>query len=409
MSYAAQLLGWVALQAAWQTFAIALLLLLSLRLMQEASAARRYRCAVLHLVGAIGAVALSLIASHASVAVRPGPAPASDLWVGWLPGLCDRTRPVLAAVAWIWLGGIAIAQASLAVRFLRLRRFIRETASAEPAVAAMVERMSFDIALSRPPQVRCSDVRSPMVVGRRSTFLIVPRAFGEKHPPAEMRALMAHELAHIVRCDYAWNVLQLFAASLLWWHPGAWLIYARIGHERECASDERAVRIAGCAAPLAIALFRLASASMATEPLPIAAHSSGLAERISRLLKPQECPTRGWVAIFLAGASVALASMILAASSAASHGEALTRAYAASAVGPPTVYAIRARDPAGTFLVKMVRGRVTGIELGQKRVPSHRVVQMGDTVSVLGEVGQELLRVEVDPRGGLRWRPRRAF
>ena len=181
MSYAAQLLGWVALQAAWQTFAIALLLLLSLRLMQEASAARRYRCAVLHLVGAIGAVALSLIASHASVAVRPGPAPASDLWVGWLPGLCDRTRPLLAAVAWIWLGGIAIAQASLAVRFLRLRRFIRETASAEPAVAAMVERMSFDIALSRPPQVSCSDVRSPMVVGRRSTFLIVPRAFGEKH------------------------------------------------------------------------------------------------------------------------------------------------------------------------------------------------------------------------------------
>jgi hypothetical protein len=34
---------------------------------------------------------------------------------------------------------------------------------------------------------------------------------------------------------------------------------------------------------------------------------------------------------------------------------------------------------------------------------------MGDTVSVLGEAGQELLRVEVDPRGGLRWRPRRAF
>jgi beta-lactamase regulating signal transducer with metallopeptidase domain len=407
MSYLVQLLGWVVFQVAWQTLAVALLLLLSLRFMRRASAARRYHCAELHLVGALGAVVLSLIVSHASVAVTPALASADNERASWLPGLHNQIQPFLPAVAWTWFGGTAIAQALLAVRFIRLRRFIKGTTPASRAVAAMVEEMSFDIGLSRPPHVRCAGIRSPMVAGRRSTFLVVPRAFGETHPPAEMRALLAHELAHLLRRDYSRNFLQLFATSLLWWHPGAWLIYVRIRHERECASDEHAVRITGSAASLANALFRLADASMSTESVLIAADSSGLADRISRLSAPQGRPARETIPPFLVGVFVALTAVIVAASSTASRGEALTRAYAASAVGPSTVFTFRAHDPAGTFLVKMIRGRVVAIELGQKPVPSDQVVQRGDTVRVVGGAGRELLRLEVDPRGGIRWTPRR--
>src|SRR5512134_2741084 len=115
MNYVVQLLGWVALQVAWQTLAVVLLLLLSLRFMRRASAARRYHCTVLHLVGAIGAVVLSLIVSHASVALTSALAPAGNVRVSWLPGLHDQSQKFLPAVAWTWLGGIAIAQALLAV------------------------------------------------------------------------------------------------------------------------------------------------------------------------------------------------------------------------------------------------------------------------------------------------------
>ena len=407
MNYVVQLLGWVALQVAWQTLAVAFLLLLSLRFSRRESASRRYHCTVLHLEGAIAAVVLSLIVSHVSVALTPALVPADNVRVSWLPGLHDQSQEFLPAVAWTWLGGIAIAQALLAVRFIRLRRFIRSTTPAAPAVVEMVEEMSFDIGLRSPPQVCCADIRSPMVAGRRSAFLVVPRAFGEMHPPAEMRALLAHELAHILRRDYSSNILQLFATSLLWWHPGAWLIYVRIRHERECASDEHAVRLTGSAASLANALFRLADASMAAESDLVAADSSDLADRISRISEPQRCPTRETIPKFLVYAFVALTTIIAAAGSTASHGEALTRAYAASAVGPSTVFTIRAHDPAGTFLVKMIRGRVVAIELGQEPVPGDQVVQRGDTVRVVGEAGQELLQFEVDPRGGLRWRPRR--
>jgi len=408
MSYVMQLLGWVVLQVAWQTLAVAFVLLSSLRFMRGASAARRYRCAELHLAGALGALVLSLIVSHASIALTQTLASADNLRTDSLRGLSEQIQPFLPAVAWMWLAGAALAQALLAVRFIRLRRFIGSTTPAERAVVAMVEEMSFEMGLSRPPRVRCAAIRSPMVAGRRSAVLVVPGAFGNTHPRVEMRALLAHELAHIVRDDYSRNLVQLFAASLLWWHPAAWFMYVTIKHERECASDEHAVRFTQSPSALAKALVRLADASTTREAVAIAANSSGLADRILRILEPRQRFARETIPTFVFAAFVAMVAITVAASSTASRGEALTRAYTASAFGRPTVFTIRAHDPAGTFLVRMVRGRIVAIELGQQAVPPNRVVQLGSTVRVMGETGQELLRLEVDPHGGFRWMPRPA-
>jgi beta-lactamase regulating signal transducer with metallopeptidase domain len=408
MNYVVGLLGWVALEAAWQTFAVALLLLLSLRLMRGAPAPRRYRCAVRHLTAVIGAVALTAIVSHASVAAGTVLAPGGGARASWLPGVADRAQPLLRAAAWSWLGGIAAAQILLAVRFLRLRRFLRNAEAARREIAATVDELSCTLGLSSPPEVLCADVRSPMVAGWRHASLVVPRRFAETHPPAEMRALLAHELAHILRRDYAGNILRLAAASVMWWHPAVWLICARIGHERECSCDELAAQLLGSAAPLANALLRLADAPPAGEPFAMAAGASGLADRISRLAPPQGCRLRRTTHPLLAAAGVTLTAIVVASSTAASHGEALTRAFAASAAAPPTVFTIQAHDPGGTFQVRMLRGRVVAIVLGRERVPPGRVEQVGDMVKVVGKAGQELLRIEVDPRGGLRWTPRRA-
>lgn len=116
------------------------------------------------------------------------------------------------------------------------------------------------------------------------------------------------------------------------------------------------------------------------------------------------------VGFYPAGALALLTLFAVAVSATASRRECITRAYAASPFGPPTVFTIHAHDPAGTFLVKMVRGRAVAVQIGQQPVPPRQVLQRGTRVIILGDAGRELFRFQVDPRGGLfrKARPRRA-
>lgn len=407
MSYATQLAGWVALQCAWETLAIALLLPVAMRLMRRASSEWRYRSAVLHLAAAIGALVLTMAVSHASIASGASTAPPTSAGIASLPSLREPGQSLLLVLAWIWLGGIAVTQAVLGVRLIRLMRLLRGAVPAPAEISALVEELSRRIGLPRPPRVCCADVRSPLVAGWRSGCVVAPAAFSETHPRAEAQALLAHELAHVVRRDYSSNILQLMAVSVLWWHPGVWFLYARIRHERECASDELALRIAGSAAGLANGLFRLAAFSARGDAVLVGADSSGLADRISRIAEPPMRQSSLFAPLLHVAAGALFTAMVVAASAGASRVEPLTRAWAASPFGPPTIFTIRAYDPAGTFVVRMMRGQVVGVELGREAIPPARVMQRGGTVRVVSQTGQELLKLEVDPRGGFRWEPRR--
>ena len=75
--------------------------------------------------------------------------------------------------------------------------------------------------------------------------------------PAQVEAVLAHELAHIRRHDYAVNLLQTIAETVLFYHPAVWWLSARIRVEREHCCDEVAVRISGDAVAYARALAEL--------------------------------------------------------------------------------------------------------------------------------------------------------
>jgi len=405
MNYLLQFAAWVLVQSAWQTCAIALLLPLSMRLLGRVSSEQRYRCAVLHLLTAVGAVVWTAVVSQASVAAGVHPTPMGERPIAWLSGAGEDGQPFVATIVLLWLAGMAITEMLLMVRLFRLARLVRRATPA-PAVVAMVEELSQQIGLTRAPRVCCGDVRSPLVAGWRSSVIVVPSGFAEIHSEPEVRALLAHELAHVVRRDYFRNVFHLLLAAVLWWHPGVWLICARIRHERECSCDELAVEITRSSAGLAKGLFRLASFPVYGDAVLVGASSQGLLNRISRIAELQKRASNR-VVPWVAACSIAMfVGAVSVASAAAAHVDPLTRAFAVSRFGPQTVFTIHAQDPAGTFLVRMLRGRVVGVIVGGEAIPAGRVSQQGDTVTVTSRAGQEVLRLEVDPRGGFRWTPR---
>ena len=76
----------------------------------------------------------------------------------------------------------------------------------------------------------------------------------------EIEAILAHELAHIIRRDFSMNIFFTLIEILFYYHPGVWLMAATIRSEREHCCDDLALFL--CKNPLAYAraLYKLEAA-----------------------------------------------------------------------------------------------------------------------------------------------------
>jgi hypothetical protein len=131
--------------------------------------------------------------------------------------------------------------------------------------------------------------------------------------PEQLEAVLAHELAHVRRADYFWNLIQTMVETLLFFHPAVWWLGRRLRQQRELCCDDVAVE--SCADPLvyATALLRLEERRSQRLNLAMALDGhrpwSGLSLRIARILGetngekgPRELvpvPLAGICAVFL--------------------------------------------------------------------------------------------------------------
>lgn len=101
--------------------------------------------------------------------------------------------------------------------------------------------------------------------------------------PQQLEAVLAHELAHILRYDFLVNMLQTVAETLLFYHPAVWWASARIRQERELCCDDLAVETCGDALCYARALTRSERLRVTTPSLALGSAGGPLLYRIQRL------------------------------------------------------------------------------------------------------------------------------
>ena len=85
---------------------------------------------------------------------------------------------------------------------------------------------------------RNDTLRVPMAVGFLPAAIILPSWTLTELSPAELDAVVLHELAHIERWDDWTNLAQRFIAAILFFHPAVWWISSRLTLEREMACDD---------------------------------------------------------------------------------------------------------------------------------------------------------------------------
>jgi beta-lactamase regulating signal transducer with metallopeptidase domain len=173
--------------------------------------------------------------------VRYGPDIASRLSSQPAP-VFTPPRPPLSAAAWIVPVWGALSFGLLVWMTARWRQVARDVKRAAPALAWLDELFNAaknSIGLRRTVRLRVTDqAMSPVVCGLFRPVILLPQSLVEKLPPAQLRAVLLHELTHLRRGDVWANCAQALLQTVYWWHPLVWLANARIRRVREEAVDD---------------------------------------------------------------------------------------------------------------------------------------------------------------------------
>jgi|GEM_PF-1687994 len=205
--------------------------------------------------------------------------PARFLSPDFLP---PRILPLLVGA---WLCGVALLSLRLAGAFLLLEyRRPRQFNLPAPDVLAICRKLQRQLGLSRVIRyLECNWLQTPAVIGWLRPIVLLPVQALTGLSEMQLRAVIAHELAHIRRLDAFVNLLQILVETLLFYHPAIWWLNRRIRAERELACDEIAVRLTGDRIEYAKALTLMAGWEKAPA-LAMAANRGPLSGRILHIL-----------------------------------------------------------------------------------------------------------------------------
>ena len=83
----------------------------------------------------------------------------------------------------------------------------------------------------------------PGVFGIIRPVLLLPEGITQHLAPAQLKAILAHELCHVRRRDNLAAAIHMLVEAMFWFHPLVWWIGARLVEERERACDEEVLRM----------------------------------------------------------------------------------------------------------------------------------------------------------------------
>jgi len=198
-----------------------------------------------------------------------------------------RYRPWIAMT---WLLGVSLLALRLAVGLCvaeQIRR--RGLALTAESVQEVVLRLAGQLGIRRPVRVfESSLAAAPTLVGWLSPVILLPASALCGLTPVQLRAILAHELAHVRRHDYLVNLLQTVVETLLFYHPAVWWVSRSIRQEREHCCDDMAVELCGDRIVYARALASLEERRAASWALSVGANGGTLAARIRRIVGQTE-------------------------------------------------------------------------------------------------------------------------
>jgi beta-lactamase regulating signal transducer with metallopeptidase domain len=226
----------------------------------------------------------------------------------------------VAFVRRVYLAGVAVSVLALLVGLARLTWIVsRASELRDGAWVRIADEVSREYGLRR--RVRLLQSAHPTLLATwgwvRPRVLLPAGAHGWSVD--RIRIVLLHEIAHVVRNDWATQVFAEIVRSVYWFNPFVWIAGRRLRQESERAADDAVLNRGIDGAAYATELLTLARSfgpyGRVWAPAPGIVRASSLERRVSAMLSPtmnRRSPSRASrlataVALFVAAVAIASA------------------------------------------------------------------------------------------------------
>jgi bla regulator protein BlaR1 len=218
-------------------------------------------------------------------------------------------------VCTFWIIGILFLGLRLIGGFIYLQR-IRSTdlVSIDKLWMDKLEELAGKLQIRRKVEAFFSPlVNIPLTIGSIKPVILFPVSAFTGFSAKEIEAIIAHELAHVLRHDYFFNIIQSIMEILFFYNPAVWVISTEIRRERENSCDNIAIGLTGDRLSYARTLAAVQVQQYESEQLAMAflSSSGNILQRIKRLQKTVNMKTNfteGTIAVGIIAIGLTLAS-----------------------------------------------------------------------------------------------------
>ena len=153
-----------------------------------------------------------------------------------------------------------------------------------------VKQLSAQLGIKREVRIYLSDkVNTPLTIGSLKPFILIPLASLNHLTTHQMEAVILHELAHIKRYDYLFNLFLAVIEITLFFNPFMHLINRHIKRERENCCDDWVLQYEYNPESYASALLQIATCQAPSLlALQAADNKKVLLNRIIRMIEKKE-------------------------------------------------------------------------------------------------------------------------
>ncbi len=298
----ADAVGLAVVHSVWQGGLFGVAFAASLTALRRHSPGARYLLGVFTMAGMFAAsaatFALALRGSVGPLGINVGDLPLAGLGAS----LGHAASPALPTIGVLWATGAGVLQFRMILHWISAQRLRRGGVHPAPEVwrrefAALSRRFGVTRAARL---VESARVSVPSVIGWLRPVVLLPAGVIDHLTPAQLRAVLAHELAHVRRHDYLVNLAQCVFETLLFFHPVTWWVSGRIRAEREYCCDDLALTVTDRPLDYARALSTLEELRGSGGQPALAATGGHLMRRISRILEHSQKGSRNfWVPALL--------------------------------------------------------------------------------------------------------------